>query len=70
MKRRHATRWVCEFCYRIFKGEILADGWDLIWQSAVCPDCQKRVQEDGGYHVVKGGAYAGRKRDPRERKAA
>jgi len=49
--------WICEFCHRAVKGNLPED-WDLVWQSAVCPECQKRVAKDGGYDVVVGGAYA------------
>jgi len=57
--------WVCEFCFETSHANILPSGWDLVWQSAVCPICQKRVDRDGGYHRVKGGAYAGYRNDPR-----
>ena len=31
----------------------------LVWQSAVCPECQGKVNRTGrGYSVIKGGAYA------------
>lgn len=58
-------QWVCEFCFKISKRNRLPAKWDFILQSAVCPQCQRRVQSDGGYGVVKGGAYANGKRDPR-----
>ena len=57
--------WICEFCFRKAYTNVLPRGWDLVWQSAVCPKCVERVKEDGGYAVVKGGAYANGKRDPR-----
>jgi len=51
--------WVCEFCFRTSTaGKSLPADWVLVWQSAVCPECQKRVAQDGGYGVVKGMAYA------------
>ncbi|HUW34212.1 MAG TPA: hypothetical protein VM223_21605 [Planctomycetota bacterium] len=49
---------ICEFCFRAFYGQELPKEWDFVWQSAVCPDCRERVQREGGYGVVKGGAYA------------
>ena len=55
----------CEFCYKQVDGKLPSD-WDLVWQSCVCPDCKKRVKEDGGYNVVKGGAYSSGP-DPREK---
>lgn len=58
-------RWVCEFCFRKSNHRMLPEGWDLVWQCAVCPDCQRRVAKDGGYTVVNGGAYANGKPDPR-----
>ena len=62
---RAAWRWVCEFCFRTSAAAQLPRDWLLVWQSAVCPHCQPRVQRDGGYAVVKGGAYAGARPDPR-----
>ena len=50
--------WLCEFCYARSYNSTLPGSWDLVWGSAVCPDCAPRVAEDGGYAVVKGGAYA------------
>ena len=49
--------WICEFCFTPIHGR-LPDDWDWVLQSAVCPSCIKRVARDGGYAVVKGGAYA------------
>ena len=43
--------WICEFCYKPADGDLPPE-WDLVWQSAVCPECQQRVKEDGGYAVV------------------
>ena len=64
-QQRKGKRWVCEFCYREYYGNPLPDSWDFVWQSAVCPECRQLVPLDGGYAVVKGGAYAGNKPDPR-----
>ncbi len=50
--------WICEFCYQLVLRGPLPPGWDLVYQSAVCPECWARVQQDGGIAVVKGGAYA------------
>lgn len=52
------TNWICEFCFKVYDGDRLPDDWDFIFQSAVCPECKPKVQVDGGYQVVKGGAYA------------
>ena len=57
--------WICEFCYRPYYGDNLQDNWDIVWQSAVCPECQERVMNDGGYMKVVGGAYSFGA-DPRE----
>ena len=65
MPKKRYWKWVCEFCFKQSNHFMLPAGWDLVWQSAVCPDCQNRVANDGGYFVVKGGAYAGTRRDPR-----
>ena len=58
MYKTKLSRWVCEYCYRIFYGTRLPDDWDFVWQSAVCPDCKGKVAQDGGYGVVPGGKYA------------
>lgn len=50
---------ICEFCYRPAPEDTEKAGWDLVWQSFVCPGCQLLVARDGGYAVVKCGAYAG-----------
>jgi len=60
-------KWVCEFCFKVCNENNLPEMWDLVWQSAVCPECQERVKADGGYDVVKGGAYA-KGPDPRSPK--
>lgn len=51
-------QWLCEFCYMRAYTASLPSSWEWVWQSAVCPDCQAKVAENGGYGVVKGGAYA------------
>lgn len=56
--------WICEFCFKRIYVNFLPTDWDLVWQSAVCPECQEKVRNDGGYGIVKGGAYATSK-DPR-----
>ena len=58
--------WICEFCYLVAEQDDLPAGWDFVWQSAVCPDCRKLVALDGGYAIVKCGAYADGRPDPRE----
>ncbi|HVU26523.1 MAG TPA: hypothetical protein VHG71_02165 [Verrucomicrobiae bacterium] len=62
--------WICEFCFRTTSTPSLPSDWDFIFQSAVCPDCKPKVETGGGYHVVKGGAFAGRRKDPRALKGA
>ena len=64
-KEKYLGGWICEFCFLQNTDAILPEGWDLVWQSPVCPSCRERVANDGGYAVVKGGAYAGGKPDPR-----
>jgi protein gp37 len=49
---------ICEFCHKIAYGMQMPPGWDLVLQSYVCPSCIVRVQQGGGYNVVKCGAYA------------
>ena len=65
MVKRRWWKWVCEFCFRHSNRNQLPPGWDLVWQSAVCPRCQKQVTRDGSYAIVKGGAYAKGRSDPR-----
>ena len=55
--------WICEFCYKPASGD-LPHSWELIFQSAVCDDCQVKVAKIGGYREVVGGAFATDK-DPR-----
>lgn len=52
------TEFICEFCFTPAPPGDLPGEWDLALQSAVCPECIRRVAKDGGYAVVKGGAYA------------
>jgi hypothetical protein len=63
--KEHRWKWVCEFCFRKSFKSLLPRNWDLVWQCAVCPRCQLRVAQHGGYTVVKGGAFADGKPDPR-----
>lgn len=55
--------FTCGFCYRPHIGTNLPPTWDIVWQTPVCPACQKRVAEDGGYEVVKLGTYAAERTD-------
>lgn len=57
--------WTCEFCHAVLLSGNLPTQWDLVFQSAVCPSCRARVEKDGGYAVVKGGAYSEGRPDPR-----
>ena len=57
--------WVCEYCFACLLEGNLPDDWDLVFQPAVCPSCQEKVKQDGGYHKVFGGAYSDGRKDPR-----
>lgn len=48
--------FICGYCGLVVEGDLPSD-WDLVLQTPVCPDCQFRVSGDGGYTVVKLGAY-------------
>lgn len=58
LRRYFRQPWFCEFCYKTDYSNMLPSKWDLVWQSAVCPECQERVAKNGGYGVVPCGAYA------------
>jgi len=53
-------KWICEFCYATppinLDGRLPGD-WALVWQCAICPPCQKRLERDGRLEM-KCGAYA------------
>jgi hypothetical protein len=49
--------WICEYCYKPAVGNLPAT-WELIFQSAVCPDCLRQLDGLGGVHVVKCGQLA------------
>ncbi len=58
--------WVCEACYRTTNATILPTGWELVWQSAICPKCAREATITKiGFANLRGGQYAGRRRDPR-----
>jgi hypothetical protein len=60
-------KWVCELCYRQSNRKTLPAGWDLCWQSAICPACQRKAIGDGiALPNCRGGQYAKGKPDPRE----
>ena len=66
MPKKQWWKWVCEFCFKKSNLNDLPDGWDLVWDCAVCPNCQKSLEKDSGHAIVKGGAYAKKgRRDPR-----
>ena len=65
LKRATEPTWVCEFCFACLLGGDLPADWDLVFQSAICPSCQKKVAQDGGYHNVPGGSYSDERKDPR-----
>jgi len=51
--------WICEYCYRQIPGSNnLPDDWITVWTSCICPECQKKIEKDGGINKVVGGAYA------------
>ena len=55
---------ICELCHRTKPKDDL--GWDLIWQSYICPDCQLKTKRDKlAITDVKGGHYAEGRPDPR-----
>lgn len=59
-------KWVCEACYRTSNATILPTGWELVWQSAICPKCAREATITKiGFANLRGGQYAGRRRDPR-----
>jgi hypothetical protein len=66
VRREHMIGWVCHYCHVEISGAFPRE-WELVWQSPVCPGCWKRVPGDGGIAVVKGGAYADGRPDPREK---
>lgn len=49
--------FTCGYCYKEVEGDLPSD-WDLVLQTPVCPDCQYQVSWNGGYSVVKLGAFA------------
>lgn len=58
---------VCELCYQPKPNDDL--GWDLIFQSFVCPGCQLKMKRDNlTASNARGGQYAEGKRDPRRNK--
>jgi predicted amidophosphoribosyltransferase len=59
---------ICELCYTeapIKDGKV-TENWDLVFQSFICPNCQKKAEAEGKplAHCV-GGCYANGKPDPR-----
>ena len=38
--------WICELCYKPAVGDLPSD-WELIWGSAICPDCIFKNQDSG-----------------------
>ena len=69
--RRRWWKWVCELCHRQSNRKTLPDGWDLCWQSAICPSCQRKAIRDGiALPNCMGGQYANGKPDPRAANAS
>lgn len=59
-------KWVCECCYRTSREQRLPATWKLVWQSAICNRCVDRAVElNLGYATLKGGQWAGARKDPR-----
>lgn len=55
----------CEACYTQAPNPVPVT-WELVFQSLVCPDCQKRAKAEGvAWGHLKGGQYANGKPDPR-----
>lgn len=59
------VKWICEFCFAMSAAEVLPATWARVLQCSVCPYCRERVAADGGYEIVKAGAYA-EGQDPRD----
>lgn len=60
----------CEYCFRQ-TDDPERDGWDLIYQSYLCPACIEMAIQDEGKHWLfqtKGGVYAFGRIDPRATK--
>jgi hypothetical protein len=38
--------WICELCYKPVVGNLPND-WELVWGSAMCPDCMNKVKLSG-----------------------
>ena len=38
--------WLCEICYRALPNMTLPADWELVFQSAICPDCQKHAKDN------------------------
>lgn len=55
----------CEACYTQAPNPVPVT-WELIYQSLVCPDCQRRAKAEMiGLANLRGGQYANGKPDPR-----
>ncbi len=63
-KAEERPKPVCELCHRSKPKDDL--GWDIIFQSYVCPDCQLKAKRDKlVLSDVRGGHYAEGRPDPR-----
>jgi hypothetical protein len=62
---------MCELCYRqqpLDGGTHIPATWDIVFQSPICPDCQRRAEADGkAIAHLTCGCYSGGKPDPRAR---
>jgi hypothetical protein len=65
--------WYCVLCYGVGIGArddpdpvrgTIDDLGRLDWQATVCPDCNRRLDGDGGIEGKYVGAYADGRRDP------
>jgi hypothetical protein len=64
--KKHWWKWVCEMCFKKTNRKILPVGWDLIWQSAICPACLVKLSKIPNWQAtVPGGYFSKGKKDPR-----
>ena len=68
MRRERKVGWICHYCHVEVPGDSVV-GARVVGARVVgaCATCWERVQAGGGINVVKGGAYADGRPDPREK---
>ena len=63
-----SDQWVCELCFRTIRADRLPDDWELVHQSAVCPDCIRRARaNDVSLAECCGGVYSDGRPDSRNK---